>query len=395
MKYHKLASLLLAFIMAAVLSPLTAIAEENDPADPAEDTVMEAAKDPTEKPTEKPAEAPTEQPTEKPTETATEQPTEKPTEAPTATPKPELTEKNEQIVTIVNCKNSVNVRKGPGSKTAKIGTAPKGTKYKLLEVDGYWYKIQYKANVTGYIYVDYVKMGKGTPSQDKPEPKPSGEERIVTIVNCSIACNVRTGGSTSHAKIGTALKGSTYQYLGKSGNYYKIQYTTSKVGYVHKNYVKVSKGSVTPDPDDPPASGQIVTIANCKVNCNVRKAGSQSSKKIGVAPRDKQYQYLGKSGNYYKIQYTSSQVGYVHMSYAKISKGSITPDPDSKDKNQGKIVNCKSMVNVREEASSSSKLLGTLKLGSTVTIIKTVGKWTKIKYNGGEAYVFSKYVKIG
>lgn len=307
----------------------------------------------------------------------------------------EIVAKEVQIVTIVNCNSGVNVRKGPSSKTAKIGTAPKGTKYKLLEVDGYWYKIQYKSNVTGYVYEDYVKMGKGIPSQDEPEPEPSEDDRIVTIVNCNVGCNVRTGGSTSYAKIGTAPKGAKYQYLGKSGNYYKIQYTSSKVGYVHRNYAKVSSGSVTPDPDDPPVSGQIVTIVNCKLNCNVRQSGSQSSKKIGVAPRDKQYQYLGKSGNYYKIQYTATKVGYVHMSYGKVSKGSVTPDPDSKDKNQGTIVNCKSMVNVRAEANSTSKLLGTIKLGTTVTVIKTVGNWTKIKYNGGEAYVFSKYVKIG
>ena len=85
----------------------------------------------------------------------------------------------------------------------------------------------------------------------------------------------------------------------------------------------------------------------------------------------------------------------MHKSYAKVGKGSVSPDSDSKDNNQGKIVNCKNMVNVRAEASSSSKLLGTVKLGSTVTVIKTVGNWTKIKYNGGEAYVFSKYVKLG
>ena len=307
----------------------------------------------------------------------------------------EITAKDVQIVTIVNCKNSVNIRRGASSKTAKIGTAPKGAKYKLLEVDGYWYKIQYKTNITGYVFIDYVKMGKGTPSQDEPEPEPTGDQRIITIVNCKTACNVRKGGSTSYAKIGTASRGSTYQYLGKAGNYYKIQYTASRVGYVHKNYAKISDGSVEPDPDDPPVSGRIVTIVNCKLNCNVRKTGSQSSKKIGIAPRDKQYLYLGKFGNYYKIQYTASKVGYVHMSYAKVSKGSVSPDADSKEKNQGKIVNCKSMVNVRAEASSSSKLLGTIKLGSTVTVIKTAGNWTKIKYNGGEAYVFSKYIKLG
>ena len=141
-----------------------------------------------------------------------------------------------KIVTIVNCKNSVNVRKGASSSTTKIGTAPKGAQYTLLEITGYWYKIQYKKNQTGYVFIDYVKVSDGSPSDD---PTPSGD-KIVTIVNCSNSVNVRKGGSTSYAKIGTAPKGAKYQYLGKSGDYYKIQYTKSTVGYVHKNYAKVS-----------------------------------------------------------------------------------------------------------------------------------------------------------
>ncbi len=307
----------------------------------------------------------------------------------------EVTAKDVSIITIVNCKNCVNVRKGASSSTAKIGTANKGTKYELLGVEGKWYKIQYTKDKVGYVFADYVETGKGTPTDDEPEPAtPDG--KIVTIANCKVACNVRKGGSQSTTKIGTAPVGEKYQYLGKSGNYYKIQYTASTVGYVHKKYAKISDGSVTPDPEPvTPTGNQIVTIVNCKLNCNVRKSGSQSAKKIGIAPRDKQYQYLGKSGNYYKIQYTKDTVGYVHKNYAKISSGSVTPDKDSKSEGQATIVNCKTMVNIRKEASDTSKILGTVKKGATVIVVKVEGNWTRIKYNGGEAYIFSKYVKVG
>ena len=307
----------------------------------------------------------------------------------------EVTAKDVSIITIVNCKNCVNVRKGASSSTAKIGTANKGTKYELLGVEGKWYKIQYTKDKVGYVFADYVETGKGTPTDDEPEPA-TPEGKIVTIANCKVACNVRKGGSQSTTKIGTAPVGEKYQYLGKSGNYYKIQYTASTVGYVHKKYAKISDGSVTPDPEPvTPTGDQIVTIVNCKLNCNVRKSGSQSAKKIGIAPRDKQYQYLGKSGNYYKIQYTKDTVGYVHKNYAKISSGSVTPDKDSKSDGQATIVNCKTMVNIRKEASDTSKILGTVKKGATVIVVKVEGNWTRIKYNGGEAYIFSKYVKVG
>ena len=39
---------------------------------------------------------------------------------------------------IVNCVNSVNVRKGPGTKYAKVGVAPKDTVYPVLGVDRHY-----------------------------------------------------------------------------------------------------------------------------------------------------------------------------------------------------------------------------------------------------------------
>ena len=293
-------------------------------------------------------------------------------------------------LTIVNCHTAVNVRKSASSSSKLLGTAKKGSVYTLLGTEGKWYKIQYTDTLIGYVHKDYGKTGETT-----VEPEPTTDDKIVTIVNCHTDCNVRSGGSTSYAKIGTAALGKQYKYLGKSGNYYKIQYTAATVGYVHQKYAKVTDGTVSTDPE-PSAEGKIVSIVNCNTDCNVRAGGSKNSKLIGTAPRSKTYTYLGTSGDYVKIQYREKTVGYVHKSYAKVSTGTAKTDPEpTSDGKTGTIYNCKTMVNVRESATSSSKLLGTLKKGVTVEVLGTSGNWTKIKYGTGTAYVFSKYVKIG
>ena len=64
------------------------------------------------------------------------------------------------IATVVNCKNSVNVRAGAGTNTKKIGTAKKGARFECLgkSADGNWYKIQYNSTTVAYIHKDYIRV---------------------------------------------------------------------------------------------------------------------------------------------------------------------------------------------------------------------------------------------
>ena len=52
-----------------------------------------------------------------------------------------------------------------------------------------------------------------------------------------------------------------------------------------------------------------------------------------------------------------------------------------------------SYLNVREEASKDSKILGKLYLNEAVEIVETVGEWHKINYLGSYAYVHADYIK--
>ena len=59
------------------------------------------------------------------------------------------------------------------------------------------------------------------------------------------------------------------------------------------------------------------------------------------------------------------------------------------------IVNVKYGVNIRAKATSSSKILGVAYNGDTFTVQGTSGRWVKVEYNGGSAYIYDRYVKIG
>ena len=59
------------------------------------------------------------------------------------------------------------------------------------------------------------------------------------------------------------------------------------------------------------------------------------------------------------------------------------------------IVNVKHSANVREQATSNSKKLGTANKGSTWTVQGRSGNWIQVDYSGTSAFIYKRYVKIG
>ena len=58
---------------------------------------------------------------------------------------------------MVNCTTGVNVRSGPGTTYAVLGSAPKGAKYTVTGQSGSWYKINFNGK-TGYISSVYLSV---------------------------------------------------------------------------------------------------------------------------------------------------------------------------------------------------------------------------------------------
>lgn len=214
----------------------------------------------------------------------------------------------------------------------------------------------------------------------------------VTIVNCSSFANVRAKASSSSKKVGEAKKGKTYKLLGVEGNWYKIQYSSSTVGYVFHSYAKVNKNESKPT-DTPQPAGETCTIVNVNSAVNVRAQASSSSKKLGTAKNGDTFQVLGTTGHWVKVAYQGG-VAYIYDYYVKLNGGAKpTPTPTpTPATSKAYIVNCQVEVNVRQKASSASRKLGVLKKGAEITVTGTSGQWTRIAYGGGTAYVYSEYV---
>ena len=75
---------------------------------------------------------------------------------------------------------------------------------------------------------------------------------------------------------------------------------------------------------------------------------------------------------------------------------SHTPTPTlsvaEKKEESGHMITCTSPVNVRDAASSQSRVIGELAKGDQVEKLGEDGGWVKIRYQGQEAWVYEDYM---
>ena len=312
---------------------------------------------------------------------------------------------------IVNVSSSLNVRSSASTSSKVIGSLSGNTKVTIIGEEGAFYKIEYKGS-HGYVAKEYVKdvtessnSNQGTQTPEKPSTPESTEK--TGIVNVSSSLNVREGASTSSKVIGSLSGNTKVTIIGEEGAFYKIEYKGSH-GYVAKEYVKdvtennnSNQGTQTPEKPSTPESTEKTGIVNVSSSLNVRSSASTSSKVIGSLSGNTKVTIVGEEGAFYKIEYKGSH-GYVAKEYVKdvtessnSNQGTQTPEKPSTPESTEKtgIVNVSSSLNVREGASTSSKVIGSLSGNTKVTIVGEEGAFYKIEYKGSHGYVAKEYIK--
>ncbi|HHD2604077.1 TPA: SH3 domain-containing protein [Clostridium perfringens] len=329
----------------------------------------------------------------------------------TQTPEKPSTPETTKKTGIVNVSSSLNVRSGASTSSKVIGSLSRNTKVTIIGEEGAFYKIEYKGS-HGYVAKEYVKdvteinnSNQGTQTPEKPSTPETTKK--TGIVNVSSSLNVREGASTSSKVIGSLSGNTKVTIVGEEGAFYKIEYKGSH-GYVAKEYVKdvtesnnSNQGTQTPEKPSTPESTEKTGIVNVSSSLNVREGASTSSKVIGSLSGNTKVTIVGEEGAFYKIEYKGSH-GYVAKEYVKdvtessnSNQGTQTPEKPSTPETTKKtgIVNVSSSLNVREGASTSSKVIGSLSGNTKVIIVGEEGAFYKIEYKGSHGYVAKEYIK--
>ena len=322
--------------------------------------------------------------------------------------------------------NQLNVRTSPNENGQVIGTLHKNDKVNVLDksIDG-WYKIDFNGR-RAYVSSKYVNLISYKNNEVKTEVKKEPIEGTGKV-NINTALNVRQASTTNSRIIGSLKGGEKVNIISESNGFYKIEFNNS-YGYVYSKYIskdgdsekvqvvkqeEVKKEKVDESKKEakatPKAEPVVLAvrslnktgIVNVSSSLNVRSSASTSSKVIGSLSGNTKVTIIGEEGAFYKIEYKGSH-GYVAKEYVKdvtesnnSNQGTQIPEKPSTPETTKKtgIVNVSSSLNVRSEASTSSKVIGSLSGNSKVTIIGEEGAFYKIEYKGSHGYVAKEYIK--
>ena len=190
--------------------------------------------------------------------------------------------------------------------------------------------------------------------------------------------NLRTKPNKTTSKIIRTLKvGEKVIIVGKSGNYYKIEYASGKFAYAYaNNYIKIEEAKPNDKPDVKLDNNVGISTAN--VNVRTSPNSNIATNKIGKLLKGTKVEVVGQSGDFYKIKY-QGQYAYASKYYISVTKG-LKLDKISEIKLTQDTV-------VRELASENSNQIAKLQEGTVVSVVeKLTNNWYKIDLNDSYGY---------
>ena len=274
----------------------------------------------------------------------------------------------------------LNVRPQPSTSQAAIGKLSEGETVVIIGETDNWYEIEFNGS-TAYVSKDYISLTEPTPEVVK-------QTGYVYNLNGTLL-NVRPQPSTSQAAIGKLSEGETVVIIGETDNWYEIEFNGS-TAYVSKDYISLTE----PTPEVVKQTGYVYNLNGTLLN--VRPQPSTSQAAIGKLSEGETVVIIGETDNWYEIEFNGS-TAYVSKDYVTLTAPQLHPDANidfSTTPRTGVVIDSISSLNVRQAATTTSSILGTLTAKDEVTVIGREGNFYKISYNDSYAYVHKDYVGI-
>ena len=333
------------------------------------------------------------------------------------------TEQEEPVSVKVN-DTDVNVRKGPGTNYAVVGTAQKGDAITIVETatgsglrwgrfgTDKWICLTY----TTYDEVVNAKPPADEPEEnpeekpeenpeEKPEEKPAEPEKLKGTVNADGGLRVRKGPGTGYATVKYLANGSKVEILEKK-TVGSMVWGKISDGWVSMDYVKLDAASNQDNNNNNNQQTETAKWTGTVVNCNelrIRKGAGTNTAMVGYVKAGTKVSIFEKKTNG-NMEWGRIKEGWISLDYVKLDSNtsdnnagssnteSNTQKPETA-KWTGTVVNC-DFLRIRKGAGTSFAQVGELKPGTKVSIFekKTNGNmvWGRID----KGWISLDYIKL-
>ncbi len=228
---------------------------------------------------------------------------------------------------VTTASTGLNIRSAASTASTIIGKLSKGATVTLLSQSGNWYKVQYGTTAIGYCSADFIT--------------PLTNSKKMTVAITDGVLNIRSGAGTNYAIQSTLTKGSQVIRLSTTGNWSRILYNGTNIGYVSSTYLSettapsVSTGSVSlkvPKYLQTDSRWSHVKLGNSsatigKSGCATTSLAMTESYRLGVtktpAQMAKTLSYTSSGSVYWPSHYaqTTNSANYLTFIYNQLKSG--------------------------------------------------------------------------
>ncbi|MCA1031873.1 SH3 domain-containing protein [Bacillus timonensis] len=269
---------------------------------------------------------------------------------------------------------TLNVREGPGLSYNVIKQVKQNESYPVVDKKSDWLKLELSKNEFGWVAAWLVSL-------NEIKSENTSNDKITSSVD---GLRIRSGPGTSFQIIGYLNKGEEVSYLDQNENWTKILINNIH-GWVSSDYLLF--GSTKPN-ESTKKEGKITATA-----LNIRSTPSLQGAIIGKVYKDEKVTIVSEKENWVEINHDGG-TAWIHKDYVRIettvslpARPSSPPNDGSTNKQSYTATVTATSLNVRSEGSLEGKVLGTVKIGDSVTVKQELNQWCEISYNGSTGWV--------
>lgn len=187
----------------------------------------------------------------------------------------------------------LNVRNGPGLAYDVTSQVRKGEVLRFIGEENKWYKVRLDNGNSGWVASWLVE-----------NTDVSAASNSVAVVNSEDGLNVRSKPSTDSSPLGILNTGDQINVVSEQNGWAQIQYKGQNA-WVNASYITIRESTTKVDQSDL----QSLTIRDDSTN--IRSKPDLSGQVIEKANSGNSYEIQGVQGDWYQVQTTKGQTGYV------------------------------------------------------------------------------------
>lgn len=255
------------------------------------------------------------------------------------------------------------LRSGPGPEYALTGQIASGTEVTLLESRNDWNKIRLPNGDTGWIFKGLVQS--------------VGPSRIVVRNDASI----RTGPGVEYKIFAIAKKGKALDLLDEKNDWYQVDLTDGKSGWISKNDAdKLVSSTPTGTTNQIAAGAQTVTIRD---RAFLRRGPSIQYETFGIVEKGERLTLLNERNGWFEVRDSSGKRGWIFKDFIMTSgAGASSSDSGAEtiinyDRPEYVITNQES--NIRQGYGTNWDRIARVKQGTLLLVIGQKDVWLRVR----------------